>query len=258
MAGPRRATPSKRARRLAQEPPPRSPRAPRNGPDRALVAVVLIVVGGLAVAGLFGLMQGQRPAAGQSGAPLAAATDDTGDLPTDDLGTDVPQDSSAPVSPVLEARIPATVDDVSLTVQSAVDATNLSSGPDGRALNAAMVHLGKQASDLEIAIAYDETGSLDIQIIGFRANGVTATAMRDVVLSAWLSATTPGVTSTHLSWSGADVTKYSYGDQGPDEYVVIAGDSVFVVETSDATVAQEAGTAILGPAAPASPRASAG
>ena len=158
-----------------------------------------------------------------------------------------------PVSPVLEGRIPTSIDDVTLTIQSAVDATNLSNGPDGRALDAAVVRLGKQASDLEIALADDESGTLDLNIIGFRADGIAATDMRKAVLEAWLAAGTAGVTSSTLTISGADVTKVSYGDGGADEYVLTVGDSVFIVETADATLAQSAASAIIAPSTQATP-----
>lgn len=261
MTGPRRPMASKRTRRLVAEPPPvRSarPRPPRRGNDQVLIVVLLLVVGGLAGAGLLGLMQG-HPSSTTPGATEPAATDDTGGAGDNTLGSNQPQDSTQPVSPILESRMPATIDDVSLTSESAVDATTLSSGPDGRALDAAVVHLGKQASDLEVAIAQDQTGTIDLQILGFRVNGVGASTMRDIVMSAWLSAGTPGVTSTTLSWAGTNVTKISYGDQGPDEYVLTIGDSVYIVETTDAGNAQAAGIAILDTAgaAPSSPTGSA-
>jgi hypothetical protein len=218
------------------------------------------MVGAFAAFGVQSLFQGPAPAA--SGAPSAAATDasggtgstaDTGGLPSD-----VPVDSVPPVSPVLESRIPTSIDDVTLTIQSAVDATSLSNGPDGRALDAAVVRLGKQASDLEIALADDQSGSLDLSIIGFRANGVAAADMRKAVLEAWLAAETPGVTTSSLTISGADVTKVSYGDGGADEYVLTVGDSVFIVETSDPTLAQSTASAILAPVASPSTQATPG
>gem|GEM_PF-3788309 len=225
-----------------------------------LAAIALLMVGAFAAFGIQSLFQGPAPAT--SGAPSAAATDDSG-VPADTsdtgaLPSDVPQDSVAPVSPVLEGRIPTSIDDVTLTIQSAVDATNLGSGPDGRALDAAVVRLGKQASDLEIALADDQSGSLDLTIIGFRADGVAAVDMRKAVLEAWLAAGTPGVTSSSLTISGADVTKVSYGDGGADEYVLTVGDSVFILETSDATLAQSAASAILAPVSSPSTQATPG
>jgi hypothetical protein len=37
--------------------------------------------------------------------------------------------------------------------------------------------------------------------------------------------------------SGLPATRVSYGDKGADEYVFIHGDGVFIVETSDQTLA---------------------
>jgi hypothetical protein len=162
------------------------------------------------------------------------------------------------VSPVLEGRLPKSVGGVDLTIQSAVDATNLSNGPDGRALNAALIHLGKQASDFEIALALDESGSIDLTIIGFRADGVPPDAIRTAVMDAWLAAGTPGVVTSSVDLAGAQVTKISYGDGGADEYVMTLGDSVFVLETTDATLAQSGAAALIaGPDASAAPGASA-
>lgn len=224
-------------------PPPRR----RRGSDQVLAALGLLVVGAVVALGIQRLAEGPAPSA--SSAPSTAPSDDTGDLPSDDAGaSDGPDESVAPVSPILEARMPTTISGVTLTIQSAADATSLSNGPNGRALNAAVVHLGKQASDLEIALAYDGAGSLDLTIIGFRANGVDAATMRTAVLEAWLAAGTPGVTTSSVTLSGTAMTKISYGDGGDDEYVLTVGDGVFVLETSDTTLAQSAASAITGTA----------
>jgi hypothetical protein len=198
-------------------------------------------------AGIIGLASGPAPAATFDASALP--TDDLGALPSDDT---VPEDSIAPVSPILEGHMPTSVQGSTLTVQSAVDATSLSSGPDGRALNAAMVHLGKDPSELELAYAADESGTLDLTILGFRADGVAASQMQDAVLTTWLASGTPGVETSSVTWSGTEVTKVSYGDEGPDEYLVTLGDSVFVLETIDESVAQAAVAAMVGGAVPAS------
>ena len=49
--------------------------------------------------------------------------------------------------------------------------------------------------------------------------------------------------TSSLDWSGTPVTKVSYGDEAADEYVFTVGDSVFVLETVDAAMAQGAATA---------------
>jgi hypothetical protein len=212
-------------------------------------------VGGLGALGVQSLLAGPAPSA--TSAPSAAPTDDTAAVPSD-----APTDSVAPVapvSPVLENRLPKTIAGVDLTVQSAVDATNLSNGPNGRALNATMVRLGKQPSDLEIALAFDQSGSLDLTIIGFRADGVASGEIRTAVMDAWLAAGTPGVVTSSVALSGAQATKLSYGDGGADEYVLTIDDSVFVLETSDVTLAQSAASALIaGPAASSAATASPG
>jgi len=212
------------------------------------------VVAAFVVIGARSLVESPSPLA--SGAASAEPTTDTAGLPSD-APTDAPADSNAPgdsfspASPVLEARMPKAINGVTLSVQSAVDATNLSNGPDGRALNAAIVQLGKQATDLEVAVANDDSGSIDLTIIGFRADGVAAADLRKAVLEAWLAAGTPGVVSSNVPLSGAQVTKVSYGDNGADEYVVTVDDSVFVLETADPSLAQAAVAALISPASAA-------
>lgn len=216
-------------------PPPRR----RRGSDQVLAAIGLVVVGAVVVLGIQRLTEGPAPVA--SSAPSAQPSDDTGAIPSD-----APDQSVAPLSPILEARMPTTIDGVTLTIQSAVDATTLSNGPSGRALNAAVTHLGKQASDLEIALAYDGSGSLDLTIIGFRSAGIDAATMQKAVLEAWLAAGTPGVATSTVTLSGTEMTKVSYGDGGDDEYVLTVSDSVFVLETADTTLAQSAASTITG------------
>lgn len=216
----------------------------RQRTDQVLAAVGLVIVGAFVALGGQSLLQGPGPTASGAAttAPTSQATDDTGAIPTD-----LPADSVVPVSPILEARMPTAIDDVTLSIQSAVDATNLSNGPDGRALDAAIVGLGKQASDLEIAVANDDSGTLDLTILGFRVDGIAGADVRKAVLEAWLAAGTPGVASSTVTLSGAQTTKVSYGDEGPDEYVLTLGDSVFVVETTDASLAAAAAAALTSP-----------
>jgi hypothetical protein len=247
---PRRGPTPKLARTLdaGRAAPPRPPRGGTS--DRSRVAIALVVVAVLGGAIIVGLLGGQAPA---GDGPTATEPGDVGG-PVD---TAIPDESTTPVSPVLEARMPTSVDGSTLTVQSAVDATSLSGDPGSRALNAAVVNLGKQASDLEIAYAYDESGTLDLAILGFRVDGVAAADLQAAVLTAWLAADTPGVDRSTLTWSGTEVTVVSYGDEAADEYVVSLGDSVFVVETVDAAVAQSAVAALVGGGTATSPAPSA-
>jgi hypothetical protein len=240
MTSPKRATPNAPVRSSV----PSRPRL--RASEQVVAALALLIVGAFAGVLVMNLFQGSSPGTATATSTAPSESTDVGE--TDAIQTDTPEESLAAGSSVLEARLPATLDGVPLTVESAVDATSLSSGPDGRALNAAVVHLGKLPSDLEIAIGFDESGSLDLTILGFRVDGISAPEIRAAVLSAWLSAGTPGVATTSLEWSGIDVTKVSYGDDGLDEYVITVSDGVFVLETADAALAQSAAAALVNPA----------
>jgi hypothetical protein len=150
---------------------------------------------------------------------------------------------------VLEAEMPHAVNGTSLTVESATNATSLGSAPSNRALDAAVIELGKTASDLQIAEAYDPSGALAISVLGFRVAGVDPTKLRPLVLDAWLATGTPGVSTSSVNLLGTSSTKVSYGDSGPDEYVFVHGDSVFVVEAADQSLAANVATAVEAPAA---------
>lgn len=136
--------------------------------------------------------------------------------------------------------MPHAINGTILTIQSATNAASLGSGSSSRALGAAMTSLGKKPGDLEIAEAYDASGALALTVLGFRVEGVDATKLRSVVLDAWLSTNTPGVTSSSVSLSGTASTKVDYGDGGPNDFVFVHGDSVFVVVTADQSLAANA------------------
>jgi hypothetical protein len=148
--------------------------------------------------------------------------------------------SPSPAAPLLEAEMPRAVNGTTLTTESATNATSLGNAPNGRALGAAVTNLGKKPGDLEIADAFDQSGSLALSILGFRLPGTDAATLRSVVLDAWLTVTSPGITSTSVSLSGTPSTKVSYGDGGPDQYVFVHGDSVFIIVTSDQSLAASA------------------
>jgi hypothetical protein len=141
---------------------------------------------------------------------------------------------------VLEAEMPHAVNGTTLTMESAKGATSLGGSPNSRALNAGVTSLGKKPGDLEIADAFDASGSLALSILGFRLPGIDPAKLRSVVLDAWLSVKSSGVTSSSVSLSGTPSTKVSYGDGGPDQYVFVYRDSVFLVVTADQSLAASA------------------
>jgi len=206
----------------------------------------ILAVAGLLIVGALVALSAEK-LAGTAGTATASATPadsfalDTSPAPSDDASASI-----SPASPILEGQIPKAVNGVTLTTLSATDATNLSNSPNGRAMNAAVIKLGKTAADLELALSYDGSGSLDLSIIGFRVDGVDAATLTPLVLDTWLAANTAGVTSTSVLLSGTTATEVSYGDSGTNEYLIVHGDSVFVIETADQSLAATITAAITG------------
>jgi hypothetical protein len=154
--------------------------------------------------------------------------------------------SASPASAVLESLIPQTVNGTTLTVQSLTGAANIARVPSGRAIDAAVLALGKQPTDLEIGYGADASGTIDLTIIGFRIPGISPDKLRPIILQTWLANQTPGVTTTQVNLGGNPVTQVSYGDSGADEYLFVFKDAVFVVETADSDLATQAVGAITG------------
>ncbi len=205
-----------------------------------LVVIVVAVVAALSV-GLGGAPSGSGPLS--SDASLAPGSSDA--LPSD-----------TPASAVLEGLLPTTVNGTTVTVRSATDAKSIASDPSGRALDAAVLAMGKQPTDLEIGVAYDASQSVDLTIIAFRVAGVSADKLQPLVLHTWLANQTAGVTTTKANLSGNAVTHVSYGDSGADEYLFVFHDAVFVVETADQALATAAVAAVTGVSASPPPSGS--
>lgn len=198
------------------------------------------------------------PAAARTTLPSAAAIGASSPLTSPEAGASLvpsaaPNPAPSPAAPVLEAEMPRSLNGTTLTIESATDAISLGSSPNNRALDAAMTSLGKTPADLEIADAYDASGSLTASVLGFRVAGVDPAKLRPLILEIWLSSTAPGATSSSVTLSDTTATKLSYGDGGPDEYVFIRGDSVFLVETTDQTLAVSAVAAMATPSGSPSP-----
>jgi hypothetical protein len=235
--------------------PAPAPRRKGTTTNQVLAGLGLLIVGAFVALSVQKLVESRAPIA--SDAPSAETTAEPS-ADTGAVGSDAPVESVPPASAILEGLMPKTLNGITLTVQSTLDATNLSNGPNGRALNAAVAHLGKQPSDLELALAFDETGALDLTIIGFRSDGVDAATLTPIVMAAWLAAGTPGVTTSRVVLSGTPATKVSYGDGGANEYLIVFKDSVFVLETTDETLAQAAASAMTGTSGPSSTQAPTG
>jgi hypothetical protein len=140
---------------------------------------------------------------------------------------------SSPVAPALEARLPSEVGGVTLTKDSATGDVVLQDDASSRALAAALRTLDKSPTDLLLAQAYDESGTLAGSIMGFELPGVEGAELRTIILDAWLLAGSPGVTTTEVTLAGKPFTKVSYGDGVASSYVYVADGAVLVIDAPD-------------------------
>jgi hypothetical protein len=233
---------SKNVRRSAREPAPPPTSRSAMGPGRwALLVVALLALGAS-----FAVIVDRLVASGSSASPSpsSALVSPSAEPSASPAASGSPAASPSPAAPVLEAMMPTSLDGTALTTDSATDAATLGSGPGPRALGAAVKSLGQDPTTLEIAAAYDPTGALTITILGFRVPGLTPDQLQPAVMSAWLAADTPGVTTSTTTLSGYPTTKVSYSDGGDDEYVFTYKDALIVIETSDATLAAKAAAAV--------------
>ena len=170
--------------------------------------------------------------------------------PSGDIGTpgasDQPTPEASLAAPELEAALPTSVGGTTLSVNSATGSTVLGTDPGSRAIAAALRTAGVSVDAFRAAQAYDPSGTVDLSITAFRVEGMTSDVLKGIVLSSWLSAGGTGVTTSTTTVEGRTATEVDYGDGGAPSYVVVDGDIVFVVETSDATLATQAVAALPG------------
>lgn len=160
----------------------------------------------------------------------------------DPVGSDggaSPEPAASAFAPELEALIPKDVKGTPLTVQSASASEVFGDDPSSRALAARIRTLGSTIENLQIAQAYDETGGLDVSIIGFRLPNADGAKLRAAIVETWLSAGNDGVTQTEVTLGGKKLLRVDYGDAGTTEYVYAKGDAVIVIDTADPTIAED-------------------
>src|SRR5262249_10178752 len=106
---------------------------------------------------------GQRPVgtpdAGGSGGPGSPRASDEGAASADDAGA-----SGSPAAPELEAKLPTTVGDVQLSVDSVTGEDVLTDDQGGRPIVAALRADGASPADLKLAQAFDDAGNSDLLI----------------------------------------------------------------------------------------------
>jgi hypothetical protein len=145
--------------------------------------------------------------------------------------------SPSEAAPELVAMLPTEIAGTPLVRDSAIGSAVLSDDSMSRALAATIRSLGASVDDLQIAQAYDETGTLDAYLLAFRLPGFAATVLAPAILETWLGAGAAGVTSTDATVGGKAVTTVAYGDEGASSYVYRTGEAVIVLETGDPELA---------------------
>lgn len=174
-----------------------------------------------------------------TGSPGASAGDSApaGSAPAGSAPADSADPSEQHAAPDLEALLPRKIGGVALTYQS-TDGTTALAGDDAstKALVASLTQMGKTVADLDIAEAYDGDGSLDAQIIAFRVTGISADKLGQAILDSWLSDGASGITSAKTTISGKTVTKVTYSDGGPADYLYLKGEVVYDLSTSTDSV----------------------
>jgi hypothetical protein len=189
---------------------------------------------------------GDQTASGKSGNGPDAGPG-TSDEPQ---SSDIAGESTAPFAPELEAALPTSIANptpgaasgstIALTVDSASasDVFAQANDPGTRALSARIRTFGKTLDDLQYAEAFDESGTVNVAIRGFRLPGVDPAKLHAAIVETWLSSTAAGVKTDQVTIAGKPVTRIDYGDQSALEYVVQVGDVVIVVEADDPAVAK--------------------
>ncbi|MDQ3128433.1 MAG: hypothetical protein M3Q66_08285 [Chloroflexota bacterium] len=173
---------------------------------------------------------GITPTDGASGSDDPAATDDP-------LGSAEPDPSA--FAPELEAVLPTDIGGTPLTIQSNSATEIFGDDPSSRALGARIRAIGGTLDQLQVAQAYDDTGSIVASIVGFRLPGADGAKLRAAIVETWLSAGNDGVTTSTVELGGKSLTKIDYGDDGTVEYVYGTDDHVIVIDTSDVAIATE-------------------
>lgn len=207
------------------------------------VVVYLAASSDVAGADVDALASAYDKAMGGDGGAVAVGTPDAGTASEEPAASDeVPSDeapSDAAAAPELEALLPTTVNDIALTVDSAIGSDFLVD-ESARAIVAELKALGKDPSDLTWAQGYDETQATDLFLQAIAIDGLPVAKLQSFVKSYWLTAAGSGVTSKELTWSGWPVTRLDYGDGGTKYYLVPHGDAVIVVTTADEALAEAA------------------
>ena len=95
-----------------------------------------------------------------------------------------------------------------------------------------------------MAQGYDESGNSDLSILAFSVAGMPVADVQTFVLGSWLSASGAGVKQEQIKLAGDDWIRVDYGDDGTEDYVRATDSIVYLVNTADAALAEQAAAAL--------------
>ena len=179
--------------------------------------------------------------AGTPGAIDSLAPADTGLLPSA-APSELPLGS--PASAALDALLPKEIAGTPFVVETSIATDALGEDAGSKAVIAGLRELGKTPEDLELAQAYDETGTVDLVLFAFRLPGADPEALRSLVLDSWLVASAEGVTTEEIELGGKTVTHVDYGDELSDAYLYSVGDVAVIIQTGTQELAAAAAEAL--------------
>jgi hypothetical protein len=150
----------------------------------------------------------------------------------------------SPASAALDALLPKEIAGTPFVVETSLATDALGDDAGSKAVIAGLRELGKTPDDLELAQAYDETGTVDLVLFAFRLPGADPEALRSLVLDSWLVASAEGVTTEEVELGGKTVTHVDYGDELSDAYLYSVGDVAVIIQTGSEDLAAAAAEAL--------------
>jgi hypothetical protein len=173
--------------------------------------------------------------------PLPQPSQDVGQVSPD---PGVSQPPASQTVPELAAVLPTQVGDMQIEIVSSTGEQFLGEDAGSRAVLAALRDAGLEAGDLKTAEGYDSLAETDLSMLAVTIDGMAGKDMRDMVLNIWLAATGTGVERTTTTLGGEEWMVIDYGDEGRKDYVLLRGDTLIDISTSDPSLAEQVAVAL--------------
>ena len=250
------------SRRMRQGPPdrvrrPAQPSDPGRPPGRSSRSDTLRIWQVLAIVAIIAATAGWTAAIVLAMRPAEiAAANPSDDTARSSDGTD----SLAPVElthvfPDLEAVLPTSVSGTTLQTESWTGDAILADDGWSNAVTNYLKGKGLSPSDLQAAQSTDPDQNLDLVVRVFRAKGIAPNDLLQTMITGW-KVDYPDLAVSQQEIGDKSITKGGFGAEGVDSYWYIRGDTVYDIETGDASIAAAALAAIPAPGASVAPPAS--